>query len=774
MQGPCDEVFPEKIQPIQFYSQNTLQSKVLREALSKKNRSIRTIGYIFIIFTMLSTIDVHANTYLFYKIDPPFVPIGYLRILTAINNSGQIVGWYVDTDSDEHAFLYNAGEFSKVETENASIKRAQDITDTNLIVGWCENMDGHHGFLLDGDSFNIIDYPGATRTDVNAINENGNIVGRYDGFFGFLYDPITKGFSTFDCSPGSGQTDPKGNNDSGWILGDYNTSSGDGAFLYEDSTCDPIAFPGAVRTSASDINNDGVIVGSYDDGTNWHGYLYDFNKGTFISIDFPNATKTYAYGINDAGQIVGYYLDSSGYHGFLATPVTNIDNEPYFVDASLQSSVVLPNLIYFTGNAKDDNGLKSISMSVSGPSGEHTVFTDNISGTSKSLSQYYFNSADINYANIPGSYTVTLTLMDIANQIKEKNFNVTVIEMSSDIASTFEFPLHSGSYYLSQDFGVWNTDSEGYHLGEDYTVSNGEELPVYAPANGVVKHNTQRTRYGYVVIIEHTTEDFDTKVCSVLGHLRADGIISVETKVSKGQLIGYLSNDYNENGGYNFTHLHFGIRHGSYTSTWVYNGYGDESDRENWWDPSNFLAMHKEEHITWNFCNNADVSLGWQVQHGTAGICQGSSWIIDPADGTDKDPAIKSPEYDTYNSLYINPLFYDHIEIHMSSNLNNRNAKIYWTSSNYPNISEAQSQSLNISGNPGDWDHYCWDLSNNPQWLFNGRIQWLRFDFGDTGDASGEDVCAVDYIRLTNGLCPNSNDNRRNHTPWIPLLLLDD
>ena len=456
-----------------------------------------------------------------------------------------------------------------------------------------------------------------------------------------------------------------------------------------------------------------------------------------------------------------------------------VDNPPYFDNASLPSRVTIPNKIYFSGSARDDKGLSQISMTVSGPAGKHTPVSENISGTSRSLGSYYFNSGATDYANQVGSYTVTLTIKDTAEQTETKDFVVTVTDNSCDVANTFEFPLLSGSYYLSQDFGLWNSTAGGYHLGEDYTVSNGEELPVYAPANGVVKHNAQRTSYGYVVIIEHTTEDPNTKACSVLGHLRADGLISLGTKVSKGQLVGYLSNDSAENGGYNFTHLHFGIRHGSYSSTWVYKGYGSKADRGHWWDPSDFLSMHKEEHITWNFCDHGDVDLGWKVQDGRAGNCQGNSWIIDPADGTDKDPAVMSPEYDTldpdtkkpFKSLHINPGFYNHIEIRMSSNLDNRNAKIYWTSSNYPDPSETQSQSLNLSDTPGDWGYYCWDLSNNPQWLFNGRIRLLRLDFADTGDASGTDVCAVDYIRLTNGSCLNRG--RVNTMPWIPMLLLD-
>ncbi|MCI5210383.1 MAG: M23 family metallopeptidase, partial [Candidatus Electrothrix sp. ATG2] len=162
-------------------------------------------------------------------------------------------------------------------------------------------------------------------------------------------------------------------------------------------------------------------------------------------------------------------------------------------------------------------------------------------------------------------------------------------------ADSFRYPLNSGGWYLSQDFCVWNSSFGGYHLGEDLVVNDGLELPVYAPANGIVKHNMSRTSYGRVVIIEHRLTD-GSYVTSVHGHMRSAGIVSVGTEVSKGDLIGYLSSDYNENGGYAFTHLHFGIREGAYSSTWVYYGY--RSSCSGWHDPTDFVNSYSGSEAT--------------------------------------------------------------------------------------------------------------------------------------------------------------------------------
>jgi ABC-type transport system substrate-binding protein/murein DD-endopeptidase MepM/ murein hydrolase activator NlpD len=160
------------------------------------------------------------------------------------------------------------------------------------------------------------------------------------------------------------------------------------------------------------------------------------------------------------------------------------------------------------------------------------------------------------------------------------------------LADSFCLPL-DGLWTVSQRFGRWNPEWQGYHLGED--VLRSYEAPVYSPANGVVKHNAKRTGYGYVVIIEHELLD-GTFVCSVLGHLREAGRISVGARVTKGQIVGYLSSVPEENGG--IIHLHFGIRKGMYSEEldfdekWRYRGYGPAAIVDYWHPPSQFIDYY--------------------------------------------------------------------------------------------------------------------------------------------------------------------------------------
>ncbi|HOL17768.1 MAG TPA: M23 family metallopeptidase, partial [Bacillota bacterium] len=166
-------------------------------------------------------------------------------------------------------------------------------------------------------------------------------------------------------------------------------------------------------------------------------------------------------------------------------------------------------------------------------------------------------------------------------------------------AYDFRYPLDSGGWFLGQAFGAWNKQQNAYHLAEDLLPNNYvSELPVYAPANGYVRHSGYQSGYGYVLVIEHRLPD-NTYVCSVLGHLKAANLVPKGAEVVKGQLVGRISAYPAENGGYNFSHLHFGIRSGAYSTArdldgaWRYQGYSPlTAVLASWYHPSNFVKAH--------------------------------------------------------------------------------------------------------------------------------------------------------------------------------------
>jgi murein DD-endopeptidase MepM/ murein hydrolase activator NlpD len=153
------------------------------------------------------------------------------------------------------------------------------------------------------------------------------------------------------------------------------------------------------------------------------------------------------------------------------------------------------------------------------------------------------------------------------------------------IANSFRFPLEGDWSPLWQDFGKWNNQWNGYHLGEDVGREDADtkNYAVYPMADGIVKFAD--IVMGYTVIIEHKLSNDDPDgdyVCSVYYHMKRPGEggikLTVGESVSMDSPIGYVSGkreDYKSS-----PHLHFGIRKGSYkdgkdtrTGFWYYPGY---------------------------------------------------------------------------------------------------------------------------------------------------------------------------------------------------------
>ena len=114
----------------------------------------------------------------------------------AINNVGQIVGW---TYYNNHAgFLYQHGKYRTINVPNSlNYTVALGINDSGIVVGWyvgCAPTCTEHGFVLKKGKYLSFDYPAATQTYANGINNAGQIVGSYtlDGqtFHGFVSSPV--------------------------------------------------------------------------------------------------------------------------------------------------------------------------------------------------------------------------------------------------------------------------------------------------------------------------------------------------------------------------------------------------------------------------------------------------------------------------------------------------------------------------------------------------------------------------------------------------------
>ena len=275
----------------------------------------------------------------------------------AINNSGEIVGLYIDSSNVLHSYSQIGSQYTTIDPPNESTTNpfsiATGINAQGQIVGGYHGPDGlNHGYLLSGGQYTTFDDPLAVHgTRTFGINAKDQIVGIYrDANFashGFLlnqgqYTPID------DPLAGSGKgqgTFPFSINASGQIVGVYIDSAGinhgfllsGGQFTTID---DPLGVGAQGGTQPSQINDLGQIVGGYFDASGLpHGYIQVGNQ--FTTVDDPAGNPpgqgSFVDGINNPGQLVGGYFDATGLeHGFLASPA-NDDSASVRVAASSAS-----------------------------------------------------------------------------------------------------------------------------------------------------------------------------------------------------------------------------------------------------------------------------------------------------------------------------------------------------------------------------------------------------------------------------------------------------
>jgi probable HAF family extracellular repeat protein len=209
-------------------------------------------------------------------------PSGISTILTGVNTSGEIIGFFDDTAYTEHGFLYAGGNYTIIDEplHGQLGTRPLGINTSGQIVGiFWEPGDIEHGFLYSNGAYTVLDDPLGTGTYPMGINASGEIVGRFVG------DGVDQGFV--------------------YSQGQYTTLD------------DPL---GVFGTVPQGINDQGQIVGYYIDASNvLHGFLYA--DGTFTTLNNPpGAVGVLPTAINDAGQITGYYFNGINNEGFIATP----------------------------------------------------------------------------------------------------------------------------------------------------------------------------------------------------------------------------------------------------------------------------------------------------------------------------------------------------------------------------------------------------------------------------------------------------------------------
>jgi hypothetical protein len=201
-----------------------------------------------------------------------------------VNDTGQIVGQYLDSSSVYHGWELSGGTFTTIDVpfNGATATIADGINDSDEIAGcWNGSGSAQHGFTLIGTTYTSFDYPGAIQSCAWSLNNNGDIVGYWvdtsNVEHGFL---LSGGTYTSIDPPGSFGTIATGINDAAEIVGEYcPTSPACGVdnlqgFLLSKGSYTAFTIPGAVGTGLSAINNKGLLVGGYEDVAGFaHGFV---------------------------------------------------------------------------------------------------------------------------------------------------------------------------------------------------------------------------------------------------------------------------------------------------------------------------------------------------------------------------------------------------------------------------------------------------------------------------------------------------------------------
>jgi probable HAF family extracellular repeat protein len=254
---------------------------------------------------------------------------------SAINDSGEIVGWYQDSSGLTHGFLRTAfGEIVTFDPPGAAETVPTGINNRGDIVGYFSDSAtpaATHGFVWSPKGeFTIIDDPNANTSPVYTagfgISDTGAVVGTYSDtrtIHGFLREPDGS-FITIDVLGSQGSAcvgiNVEGEAACQLLVLQDNFVSSRGLVHHHDGKTEIYDAPGAVNGTNPGcqdscavggyqlLNVEGEITGYYADANGvWHGYVRhaDGRFTEFMAPGTSNGPGTVPASINWLGTVVG-------------------------------------------------------------------------------------------------------------------------------------------------------------------------------------------------------------------------------------------------------------------------------------------------------------------------------------------------------------------------------------------------------------------------------------------------------------------------------------
>lgn len=243
----------------------------------------------------------------------PSIPV---VVANAINNSGQVAGYFLNSDGARHPFLYSNGTMTDLCLPGCQDGVAQGINDAGQVVG---QADGH-AFLYSAGTIIDLGTLGGPQSTAYGINDSGQIVGESDTaqstpLITVRHAFLHSGGTMVDLGTlgGSGSS-AHGINTGGAITGWAQTAGGDThAFVYSGGSMIDLGTPG-VDSIGYGINVNGDVTGrTFDSAVSAIGHAFLYSGGPMVDL----GPVSIGYGINKRRQIVGFGETELGNSAFL-------------------------------------------------------------------------------------------------------------------------------------------------------------------------------------------------------------------------------------------------------------------------------------------------------------------------------------------------------------------------------------------------------------------------------------------------------------------------
>lgn len=210
------------------------------------------------------------------------------------------------------------GTYTQIDPPGATSTEVHAIDTNGDIAGWYATDSGLYGFVLSGGAYTSIVYPGPYGTFVFGMNDNGQLVGYAQDsttLIGFQYDIATQTFTEINF-PEALYTEPAGINDAGVVIGTFEPQHGTGSgFVLQGHNYSRIHVPGSESSTPSGITTAGEIVGTgYFPSRSPNEASFLFNNGKYQIIKLNDGfSVNYVTGVSKSGNALVWDGPLSGY-----------------------------------------------------------------------------------------------------------------------------------------------------------------------------------------------------------------------------------------------------------------------------------------------------------------------------------------------------------------------------------------------------------------------------------------------------------------------------